>query len=393
MRALLIVLAVSLLATSALLAEGLSFERLEQSSTWNDPEVSEQREELRIPGLTKSETVQLYRWLYRLDKDIDELSMAVHKDKIALKKRKEGTNVYSDVLVHDRSFTNEWRLKDYIQNTFKAHIVVLEPLLKKLHTVSEGFEIDGKKQPYTCLIDSVEKLTEDIGTDAGTPQWDKLERALKKLEGSKPYILMYAKNRCSVIKRTLKRQFPAFAAVEEQEAKLLEAPKAIQSPEERNAFTWMLRALADVKAIEKQAEVDSKYEYRLAENEVIIHDKSGYNEWFLKPFGQRAVNAFVCALDDHFENFDRQSGESYYEAAIDKVKKLTRSLKMDGGRANQKNQDKAFANLISRAKLAAEAMKAAIERRSTGKVTRLSDSGEASTAEQAITALAYYVGN
>ena len=369
MRVSLIVLVVSVLATSTLLAEGLSFDNLEQSSSWNDPEVSEQREELRIPGLTKSETVQLYRWLYRLDKDIDELTMAVHKDRLALNERKKGHNVYSDVLVHDRSFTNEWRLKDYIQNTFKAHIMVLEPLLEKLHTVSEGYTIDGKKEPYTRLIDSVEKLTEDIGVDRGTAQWHMLERALKRLEGGKPYILMYAKNRCSAIKRTLKRQFPAFASVEEQEAKLLAAPKAIQSPEERNAFIWMLRALADVKAIEQQAQVDSKYEYRLAENEVIIHDKSGYNEWFLKPFGRRAIKAFDCALEDHFENFDRQSGESYYEAAIDKMNKLTRSLKMDGGRANQKHQDTAFSNLISRAKLAAEAMKAAIERRSTGKVT------------------------
>ena len=369
MKSAIFIVALFLSATTFLSAEGISFDNLEQGASWNDPEVTEQRQELRIPGLTKSETVQLYRWLYRLDKDIDELSMAVHKERIALKERKNGSHVFSDVLIHDRSFTNEWRLKDYIQSTFKAHIIVLEPLLEKLHSVSEGFEIDGKKQPYTCLVDSVEKLTEDICVDSGAAQWDKLEKALNRLEGGKPYILMYTKNRCSAIKRTLQRQFPAFASVEEQEAKLVLSPKSIQSPEERSAHTWMARALCDVQAIEAQADVDSKYEYRLAENEVIIHDKSGYNEWFLKPFGQRAVNALVCALQEHFENFDRQSGETYYQSAIDKMKKLNKSLKWDAGRANQQNQDKAFGNLIERAKVAAESIKAAMERRSTEKST------------------------
>ncbi len=356
-----------LMVTSFAHAEILSFDNLENSS-WNDaPEVTETREELRIPGLSKSETTQLFRWLVRLEKDIDELGMAIHRDKLALKERKSNPNVYSDVLIHDRSFTNEWRLKDYIQNTFKAHLAVLEPLLNKLHSVSEGFDIDGEKKPYTCIVDVVEKLTGDIETDAGKAEWTQLEYALNKLEGGKPYIMMNAKNRCAAIKRNLKKQFTGFETIENEEAKLVVSAKAVQSPSDRSAYTWMIRALVDLKAIEAQAKVDSKYEYRLAENEVIIHDTAGINEWYLNPFAQRAIKAYVAVLSNHFKSYDRASGETYYQAVLTKMELLNKSLKMDAGRANQSAQDKAFKTLIERASYAAKLMKSAIETRATGK--------------------------
>jgi len=102
---------------------------------------------------------------------------------------------------------------------------------------------------------------------------------------------------------------------------------------------------------------------RLAENEVIYHDTTGFNEWYLLTYRARGTQALVTALDGHMQAFDEQSGERYYRQVCTTLRRLSKSLEMDLGRPTAGEQNKAFAQLAKDVQAASTAVAGAIEQR------------------------------
>jgi len=271
----------------------------------------------RASSLSALEYEELYRWLVRAKKDCDRMLAGARRDLKPLAFRSE-----SEVLIHDTTLINEWRPKDHYKATFTAHSTALRTLLLKMDFAGSGFKVGPDTVSFLTVHRMLDSLRKDLEVDAGKATRGQLENALEKLRDDKlrPLSLHIGK-----LLKALEEKVQGAERLSRREGgKSVPGTKA-KSPESKFTYIWLVRAEKDLRRLEAFVKT-SNADAALAGTDVLIHEKSGLNEWCLHPQLRCGMKALREALEGCLKRLDMGNAGFRLNGQLVRASSLTQLL-------------------------------------------------------------------
>lgn len=291
-------------------------------------------------GFAAGEKQFLYRELVRVKKDVDELVFAVQRERRAGGDR-------SDVVSHGTSGWNAWRLAAPWRAGFTAHLALLPPLTAKLDLLTDGFTFEGKKYAFAELVSDVDALMGRIDLDAGEATPKHVQHALRKLDERLTFRLV---NRLGAVLSAVGRRVPEARAVEAAEGGLIVAHRAAKGPATKPLAIWLARTRKDLDGLARDAARTRTGGSDTLDDQVLVHDTSFANQWYLQEHYRLGLEGLATALDPFMKRLDekgpaaRRGADPKFRFAElpDRLRALRSSLKMDLGQPNRSSMLKAL---------------------------------------------------